>query len=173
MTILLLRFFSLVPLGYVYEETQRWLIVGICLHSIIYPLLRRYVDPVISNLYHSLVSSDSINTQGYHRYLRKYPATNKYFLNYESINNNRSLPKKKINNKSLNDYQNFDYKVTSHVELSKLFLQPNVAHYFGIDESCESSALLGLVINISTFPQVVQDDVAKVYIFVCEASFSG
>ncbi|XP_076087759.1 uncharacterized protein LOC143058181 [Mytilus galloprovincialis] len=153
------------PPGDLDEEKKRWLIVGICLHSIISPLLRSYVDPILSNLYNSLVSRDFIDTQGYHGYLKKYPATNKYFLNYESINNNRSVPKKKINNKWLNDYQNYDYKVHSHVDLSKLFLQPNMAQYSGINETCDLSALLGLIINIhdiSLFPSDVQTDAEKI-----------
>ncbi|VDI68979.1 Hypothetical predicted protein [Mytilus galloprovincialis] len=150
------------PQGDLDEENKRWLIVGICLHSIISPILRKYADPILRNLYNSLVSSDTIDTQGYNRYLRKYPATNRYFLNYESINNNRNVPKKKINNKLLNDYQKYDYKVTSHVDLSKLVLQPNMAHYSGIDDSCDLSALLGLIINISSFQAVVQSDAEKI-----------
>ncbi|XP_071150632.1 uncharacterized protein [Mytilus edulis] len=149
------------PPGDLDEEKKRWLIVGICLHSIISPLLRKYADPILRNLYNSLVSSDTIDTQGYNRYLRKYPASNRYFLNYDSINNNNSVPKKKIYNKWINDYQNFDYKVASHVDLSKLFLQPNMAHYSGFNESCDSSALLGLVINISSFPPIIQTDAEK------------
>ncbi|CAC5391178.1 unnamed protein product [Mytilus coruscus] len=150
------------PLGDLDEEKKRWLIVGICLHSIISPLLRKYADPIVSNLYSCLVSSDSIDTQGYHRYLNKYPAANRYLFNYESINNNRNVPKKKINNKWINDYQAYDYKVTSHVDLSKLFLQPSMAHYSAIDESCDLSALLGMVINISSFQPVVQSDAEKI-----------
>ncbi|CAC5354915.1 unnamed protein product [Mytilus coruscus] len=144
------------PPGDLDEEKKRWLIVGICLHSIISPLLRKYVDPIISNLYNLLVSRDSIDTQGCNKYLEKYPVTNRYYLNYESINNNRKLNKK---------YKNYDYKVTSHVDLSKLFLQPNMAQYSGINESCDLSALLGLVINIhdiSLFPSSVQTDAEKI-----------
>lgn len=128
--------------------------MGICLYSIISPLLRKYVDPILSNLYSSLVSSDSIDTQSCNGYLKKYPVTNRYFLNYESVNNNRNK-----------NYRSYDYKVTSHVDLSKLFLQPSMAKYSGIDESCDSSALLGMVINISSFPACVQTDAVKVIIF--------
>ncbi|VDI45105.1 Hypothetical predicted protein [Mytilus galloprovincialis] len=127
------------------EEKKRWLIAGICLHSVISPVLRKYVDPIISNLYNSLVSSDSIDTQGCHKYLKKYPVTNRYCLSYESINNNKN-------------YRSYDYRVKGHVDLSKLFLQPSMAHYSGFNESCDSSALLGMVINISSFPPNVQTD---------------
>ncbi|XP_076087763.1 uncharacterized protein LOC143058186 [Mytilus galloprovincialis] len=141
------------PPGDLDEEKKRWLIVGICLHSILSPLLRKYVDPIISNLYNSLVSSDSIDTQGYTTYLKKYPSTNRYFLNYESVNNNRRFNK---------NYRSYDFRVRSHVDLSKLFLQPNMAQYTGFNESCDSSALLGLVINISSFPPIIQTDAEKI-----------
>ncbi|CAG2247538.1 unnamed protein product [Mytilus edulis] len=140
------------PPGDLDEEIKRWLIVGICLHSIISPLLRKYVDPFISNLYNSLVSSDSIDTQGYQRYLRKYPAANIYYLNYKSINNNSKLAK---------NYWNYDYKVKSHVDLSKLFLKPSMAIYSAIDETCDTSALLGMVVNINAFPPAVQVDAKR------------
>lgn len=154
------------PPGDLNNEKKRWLIIGICLHTIISPLLRKYVNPIINDLYKSLVCSDSIHTQDYHKHLKKYPGTNKYFLNYESINDNKKVPKKKINNALKCDYQKYDYKVTSHVDLSKLFLQPNMAHYVAIDESCDSSALLSMVINISSFPQAVQIDADKVNILI-------
>ncbi|XP_052080610.1 uncharacterized protein LOC127718585 [Mytilus californianus] len=135
------------------EEKKRWLIVGICLHSIISPLLRRYIDPIVSNLYNSLKSSDSIDKQGNNKYLKKYPATNTYYLNYESINNNRNEKR---------NYWKYDYNVTSHVDLSKLFLLPNMANYSGIDESCDSSALLGMIIGISSFPPGVKAVAEKI-----------
>ncbi|XP_071150627.1 serine/threonine-protein phosphatase 6 regulatory ankyrin repeat subunit C-like [Mytilus edulis] len=141
------------PPGDLDEEKKRWLIIGICLHSIISPLLRKYVDPILSNLYSSLVSSNFIDTQSCNGYLKQYPVTNRYYLNYESVNNNRRLNK---------NYRSYDYKVTSHVDLSKLFLQPNMAQYTGFNESCDSSALLGLVINISSFPPIIQTDAEKI-----------
>lgn len=116
----------------------------------------------MKKLYTSLVSSDSIDTQGYHRYLKKYPNANRYYLNYESINNNKNVPKKKINNKWVNDYQNYDYKVMSHVDLSKLFLLPNMALYSAFDGTCDSSALTGMVFSISSFPSAVQTAAEKV-----------
>lgn len=165
-TPLLFHWFLIGPPGDLDEERKRWLIVGICIHSIISPLLRKYVDHNINNLYTSLVSTDAIQTQGYSTYLQKYPATNIYSLNYESINNNNHLPKKKKKKRKwIKDYQSYDYKVTSHVNLSKLFLQPNMACYSGFNESCDSSALLGIVINSNSFPSSVQTDAEKVSVF--------
>ncbi|XP_076087755.1 uncharacterized protein LOC143058176 [Mytilus galloprovincialis] len=136
------------------EEKKRWLIVGICLHSIISPLLRKYVYCIVSSLYRSLVDRNYINMQGPNKYLRKFPATNKYFLNYGSINNNYDNWK--------HDDHMYDYKVMSHVDLSKLFLQPNMTHYSAIDESCDASALLGMITNISLFPPAVQTVAKKI-----------
>ncbi|XP_071138271.1 uncharacterized protein [Mytilus edulis] len=144
------------------EEKTSWLVVGICLHSIISPLLRTFIDPIVENLYKTLVTNDTIDTQTYHGYLKKYPSNNQFFLNYESINNNRNLPKKKINSEWKKDYQNYDYNIMSHVDLSKLFLQPTMAHYSAIDESCDSSALINMIINISAFPKKIQTDAEQV-----------
>lgn len=141
--------FLLGPPGDLDEEKKRWLVVGICLHSVISPLLRKHVDPEVYTLYKSLVTSHSIDTQMYPTYVGKYPTT--FCLNYGSINKNRNVPK---NNKN--------YKVTSHVDFSKLFLQPHMAQYSGIDETCDSSALLGIIINMSLFSQSVQTGAEKV-----------
>ncbi|CAG2243217.1 unnamed protein product [Mytilus edulis] len=51
---------------------------------------------------------------------------------------------------------NYDYKVQNAVDLSKLFLETRMAHYKGFDESCDSSALLGIIVSIDMFPAVVQ-----------------
>lgn len=144
------------PPGDLDAEKKRWLIVGICLHSIISPLLRKYVDPIVSNLYNVLVSRKSFDTQSFNGHLEKEPPSNKYFLNYESINNNMGVPKIKKYNTLVKDYQKYDYKVRSHVDFSKLFLQPNMALYSAFDDSCDSSALLGMIINISSFPTAVR-----------------
>ncbi|VDI29181.1 Hypothetical predicted protein [Mytilus galloprovincialis] len=142
------------PPGDLDEEKKRWLIVGICLHSIISPLLRKYVYCIVSSLYRSLVNRNNIDMQGWNRYLWKFPDTNEYYLNYKSINNNYDNWK--------NDYHMYDYKVMSHVDLSKLFLQPNMTHYSAIDESCDASALLGMITNISLFPPAVQTVAKKI-----------
>ena len=78
--------------------------------------------------------------------MKKYPAKNKHLLNYEAINNNKSLK---------GVLADFDYKVINAVDFSKLFLQRHMAQYTGFNDSCDSSALLGLLINIDTFPPSV------------------
>ncbi|CAG2204330.1 unnamed protein product [Mytilus edulis] len=77
------------PPGDLDDNKKRWLVVGICLHTILSPSLRKYVDPVVTNLYSALKLSDQIDIQTQTKYLRKYGAAN-FYLNYEAINNNKA-----------------------------------------------------------------------------------
>jgi hypothetical protein len=52
--------------------------------------------------------------------------------------------------------------LTDAVEFSKLFLLPDMAHYTKFDLTCDASALLGIIININTFPQNVRIDAENV-----------
>ncbi|CAC5410668.1 unnamed protein product [Mytilus coruscus] len=135
------------PPGDLEDQKKRWLVVGICLHSILSPALRKYVEPVVTNLYNSLKLSDQIDLQTYQGHLRTYGVGNIY-LNYEPINNN----------KTTHGYRTvcYDYKVQNAVDLSKLFLQTSMVHYTAFNESCDSSALLGMIISIDKFPVNVQ-----------------
>ncbi|XP_076083201.1 uncharacterized protein LOC143054167 [Mytilus galloprovincialis] len=129
------------------DNTKRWLVVGICLHSVLAAALRKYVEPVITNLYNSLKLSDQIDKQTYTGHLKIYGAVN-FYLNYKTINNNKTPPG--------NRAPNYDYKVQNAVDLSKLFLETSMAHYKGFDESCDSSALFGIIVNTDKFPANVQ-----------------
>lgn len=124
------------------DNKKRWLVVGICLHSVISPTLRTFITPVLDTLYNSLVVSDNIDKQTYSTHLKKYVPT-KTNLNYEAINTNST---KLVRN--VKQYMQYDYKVYNAVDLSKLFVQTFMAHYTAIDDSCDSSALLGIIINI-------------------------
>ncbi|XP_071172953.1 uncharacterized protein [Mytilus edulis] len=124
------------------DNKKRWLVVGICLHSVISPTLRTFITPVLDTLYNSLVVSDNIDKQTYSTHLKKYIPT-KTNLNYEAINTNST---KLVRN--VKQYMQYDYRVYNAVDLSKLFVQTFMAHYTAIDDSCDSSALLGIIINI-------------------------
>ncbi|XP_046863493.1 uncharacterized protein LOC124457257 [Xenia sp. Carnegie-2017] len=65
-------------------------------------------------------------------------------LHYENINNNETKDKKK-----------FNYKITSHVDFGKLFLQ-NMAKFNSYD-SCDASAVLNLLEWIPIFSNLVQN----------------
>ncbi|CAG2198847.1 unnamed protein product [Mytilus edulis] len=138
---------TLGPPAEIDDNTKRWLVVGICLHRVLAAALRKYVEPVITNLYNSLKLSDQIDKQTYTGHLKVYGAVN-FYLNYKPINNNKMPPG--------NRAPNYDYKVQNAVDLSKLFLETSMAHYKGFDESCDSSALLGIIVNTDKFPANVQ-----------------
>lgn len=116
---------------------KRYLVVGMCLHSVISPALRKYVVPILTALYEELILKENIDTQTYSAHLKKYQPTSTK-LNYKAVNNNETVHGK----------ANYDYKIKSFVDLSKLFLLPHMAHYKGFDETCDSSALLTLIIMI-------------------------
>ncbi|XP_076083203.1 uncharacterized protein LOC143054168 [Mytilus galloprovincialis] len=131
------------PPGDLDVNKKRWLVVGIGLHSILSPALRKYVEPVLNNFYKALKLSDQIDKQSHPRHLRTNGVRNVY-LNYEPINMN----------KTTHGYRQhlYDYKVQNAVDLSKLFLQTYMAHYTAFDGSCDSSALLGMIDKIDMFP---------------------
>lgn len=135
------------------DNQKRWLVVGLCLHIIIVPTLREYVGPIVNALYNLLKSSDNIDTQTITKHLKKYPKTSKMFLNYEAINNNKTKKK---------NYTKYDYKVQNAVDLSKLFLQTPMAKYSGFDDTCDLSALLGIITEIDIFPPIVKTTAEKV-----------
>ena len=89
--------------------------------------------------------------------MKKYPrGRGGYTLNYETINYNKTTHRGQI---SL-----YDYNVKSSVDFSKLFLPTHMAHYSAFDDSCDASAILGLIININGFPPNVKriaEDIRK------------
>jgi hypothetical protein len=89
-------------------------------------------------------------------------------LNYEAINNNSAVPRVK----GKPAIAKYDYAVKSDVEFSKLFLQTSMTHYSGFDSSCDSSALLGIVINMD-FPPNLKTVAEQVYacIIIHEISY--
>ncbi|CAG2215385.1 unnamed protein product [Mytilus edulis] len=130
------------------ENQKTWLVVGICLHSVISPALRSYVVPILTKLCYKLSVNHRLETQTFPTHLQKHPITNKASLNYEGVNNNKV--------KHGNNKQRYDYTIKSVVDLSKLFLQTHMVHYTGFDDTCDSSALLGLIINIDQFDSLVK-----------------
>ncbi|CAC5416526.1 unnamed protein product [Mytilus coruscus] len=139
------------------DNQKRWLIFGICIQSVLAPTLRKFTEPVARNLYNVTQNTHGIQTQTYPNQLKKYPSSGRD-LNYEAINNNHLIPRVRRQP----DVGKYDYKVTSHVEFSKLFLNTFMAQYTAFNETCDLSALLGIIINIDKFPQPVQSVALKV-----------
>ncbi|VDI48370.1 Hypothetical predicted protein [Mytilus galloprovincialis] len=122
------------------DNQKRWLVVGICLHSVVSPALRQYVASSMKKMYKRLKQSHKIDVQKYPNILQKYPVAR--LLNYEAINNNRN-----ILFRGKKDYPNYDYKIQNAVDLSKLFLNSQMAQYAGFDETCDSSVLLNIIMH--------------------------
>ncbi|XP_052075456.1 uncharacterized protein LOC127712898 [Mytilus californianus] len=131
------------------DNEKRWLFAGICLNTVLVPSLRKYIVPILTELYNELTLNHKIDTQTYPTHLKQYQPT-KTYLNYEAVNNS----------KATHGYQKakYDYAIKSVVDISKLFVQTHMAHYTGFDETCNSSSVLGLIINIDKFPPVVRSD---------------
>ncbi|CAC5369185.1 unnamed protein product [Mytilus coruscus] len=135
------------------DDVKRWVVIGLCLHNVLTPALRIYVSPIVTQMYNSLVSTDHINTQTSHSYLRIYLPT-KTKLNYEAINNNKFLHGGQA--------WKYDRCVKNPIDLSKLFLQTHMAQYIAFDSTCDLSALLAIIINIDQFPLAVQKEANEV-----------
>lgn len=92
----------------------------------------------MTQIYNTLIQTpDNIDTQCYPKYLELYQ---KAVLNYEAANNNKIVLSGKRK-----DYKNYDYKIQNPVDFSKLFLSTSMAQYVGFDETCDSSALLTII----------------------------
>ena len=123
------------------------------LYNILTPVLRKYIEPIVTKLCNWLTLSNHIDVQTFPSYLISYPPTNTY-LNYEAINNNKGKFGRQIHL--------YDYEVLNPVDLSKLFLQTHMTNYTAFDETCDTSALLGIIINIDKFPVRVRTDAEDV-----------
>lgn len=123
------------------DNNKRWLLVGIGLHTVIIPALRKYVAPRLDQLWQNLKTTNKIDVQVYPHQMKSYLST---FFNYEAINNNRSL--------GVKQQAKFDYRVKDSTDLSKLFLQTNMALHSVIDENCDLSALLCIIIKAGICP---------------------
>ena len=94
--------------------------IGICLNKILLPPLRYVVAKEIPKHYTVLKNAHKIDTQVYKNYLLK---DGVFEFNYGSINSNwDSWRRKKAS---------YNYNVTSAEELSKLYLEPNMAKFTG------------------------------------------
>ena len=94
---------------------------GICLNKLLLPVLRDFAGQEISKHYTTLKSSNGLDTQvfgGPHLTL-----DGSFKLNYSSINNNWGTHKR---NERL-----YDYKVTTDVDMAKLYLEPHMAKFTG------------------------------------------
>ena len=95
--------------------------IGVCLNRLLLPVLRDFAGREISKHYTSLKGSKKIDTQVFKGPHLTHDGTFK--LNYGSINNNWGTFKRKEHL--------YDYKVTTNVDLAKLYLEPHMAKFKG------------------------------------------
>jgi len=107
------------------DKQKRWVVIGICLNRLILPVLRDFTGQEISKHYTSLKSSNKIDTQAFRSQLTH---DGSFKLNYRSINNNWARFKRKE--------RLYDYKVTTDVDLAKLYLEPHMAKFTGETICC-------------------------------------
>ena len=94
--------------------------IGICLNRLLLPVLRDFAGREITKHYTRLKSSNGIDTQVFGPHLTH---DGTFKLNYSSINNNWGTFKRKE--------RLYDYKVTTDVDLTKLYLEPHMAKFTG------------------------------------------
>ena len=102
------------------DKQKRWVVIGICLNRLLLPVLRDFTGQEILKHYTSLKSSNRIDTQVFGSHLIH---DRSFKLNYSSINNNWVTYKRKE--------RSYNYKVTTDVDLAKLYLEPHMAKFSG------------------------------------------
>lgn len=111
---------------------------GIALQKVLAPELRTFVEDGMKNVYDNLVANNNINKQTFPNQLKDLHA---YNLDYRSIHENETLFKK--------EKANYNYDVTDSILLAKLFLPSHMAKFSAFDTSMDTSALLGITINVN------------------------
>ena len=109
--------------------------------------MRPFVEQEIQREYGNLQTNHNIHTQSYIGRLQRYAVA----LKYENINGNDTLPKKPGGK---HDYSTFDYRVTSHIDFAKLYVENHMAKFNAFDEHCDASALLALLGKVPVFSVV-------------------
>ena len=128
------------------EDQKRWVVIGIAFNKLV-PHIQPFLEQSLQAEYQRLKSNHNIHTQTPPGILKNHPK----HLKYENINSNSShkLPSGKF------DFSNFDYKVTSHVDFAKLYLQPFMAKFNAFGK-CDGSAVLSLLGEVPVFSNATQ-----------------
>ena len=115
---------------------------GVALHKVLFNQICWFVGDQIKKEYENVKTHRGIDSQSKSGRLMKWPCD----LKYENINGNDKLPKG----------HDLDYRVTSHVDFAKLYLQSHMAKFNGFDEECELSTILNLLIRVPVFSASVR-----------------
>ena len=127
---------------------------GIALNHVLVPSVRPILEQEILKEYNDLKLNHGIHVQTTHSFpAPKYPKLD--VIKYENVNGN-DMKLKPPHHKKF-DYSTFDYKVTSHVDLVKLFLPTHMAKLKAFDKTCDASAVLNLLNKIPVFSGALQN----------------
>ena len=139
------------PSRNVSDEEKRWVVVGICLHKILTPALRKVLGNEIPKWYKTLIKPPvEINKQASGKFVKNLsPSAIK--LNYDSINNNTVHKSPKL----------YDYAVKDPLSLAKLFMKPFMASFTGFDHTMDTSAALSVMCEAQPFIACGADVLAR------------
>ena len=130
------------------DNDKRWIVIGIVLHTVLTPALRKYIDAKMQRFYHTLNKECNLNAQTHKKHHKKDPHGNSKFF-YENINENGLQNKKAFT---------YDYKIKDHNGLAKLYLQPHMVKFEKVsDGSFDASSALSILSTASCFSTVLQD----------------
>ena len=132
------------------ENQKRWLVIGIALNKILVPQIRPFVEQEVDKEYNNLKTSHNIHTQST-SHLQWWPP--RKFLKYENINGNSRHPK--LHGGKYN-FSLFDFRVSSHIDFAKLYIENFMAKFSAFDDQCDSSAVLTLLGGVPVFSATVQ-----------------
>ena len=104
------------------------------------PAIRTKLEEIVLKEYNSLNSKHCINGHS---------------LNGSVVLNGMNHEKSDVNNGKRN--HNFDYKISSHVQYAKLFLEKRMMNFNAFDETCDASVVLCLFGKIGSFPAALQN----------------
>ena len=125
------------------DNQKHWLVVGAALVGVVAPSLRTFLDAGLKTLYTTFKSSYGIDVQTSGTNLPWARAGPPQSI-YKFINGNYN--KKKTD-------PTYDYKVTSHVDLAKLYLRDlHTTNFTAINEECDPSAVLNLLESLPHLP---------------------
>ena len=142
-------YFSTSAIENINDSKKRWIVVGLALKDLV-DQIRSFVKKKVLKDYDNLRTSHGIDSQSSSSRLESSGFT---FLKYENINGNNALPKLRDGKF---DYAEFDYRVMSHVDYAKLYLQDYMTKFTVFDEHCDASAVLNLLVRVPVFSRTVQ-----------------
>ena len=117
---------------------------GLALNTVLVDQIRQYVGDELKREYELVKACKGIDSQIKSGRLMQWKGP--FDLKYQNINSNDKLPKGHA----------FDYRVTSHVDFAKLYLESFMAKFNGFDEHCDASAVLSLLGRVPVFSASVQ-----------------